>query len=406
MPRRLRENDIQTRGWFQPRPGILFRNGAPQPAGSQVSLQSEPQRVLIIRLSSLGDVIQTLPLPAAIRRSFPQAKIGWAIDAELVSAIAGHRDLDYIHACPRAHWHKAATNPLSWPRVARDISAFAGDLQAVGYDVAIDAQGLLISALIPFLARIKRRVGFAHRRELSHFFYTEKYVGKKEYFASETLHSEHMLALGRAIGCDISGCQPTLPDLPAYLHGAAAARLEQAFAGSGPLIALAPGTRWSSKQWPAEYWLELLAMILTRTAANLVVVGSEDEAQTAAELTHRLAERWPTRILNLAGRTTLPELYAVLGRVPVMIASDTAPLHVAGAARCAHLIGVYGPTPGGRTGPSGSPDIRLLSARPRLHCQPCRRARCRYGTNQCMHNVAPAEVFAAVAQAMELPARG
>jgi heptosyltransferase-1 len=357
---------------------------------------------LIVRLSSLGDVIQTLPLPAAIRRSFPQAKIGWVIDEELVPAIAGHRDVDYIHSCPRSRWRKEAFNPVCWRRIGRELSGFAGEIRGAGYDLAIDAQGLLMSALIPFMARIKRRIGFAHRRELSHFFYTEKYVSKLEYFDAETPHSQHMLALVRAIGCDTSGCQARLPEVAPHLRDNLTTMLDQAFTGRGPLVALAPGTRWSSKQWPAQYWRELLEMILTRTAANVVLVGSQDDAQFAEELAQHSGERGPNRILNLAGKTTLPELYAVLGRVSIMIAPDTAPLHVAGAARCAHLIGIYGPTPGGRTGPSGSPDTTLLCAVPRLHCQPCRRPKCRYGTNQCMRNVAPAEVFAALAQALEL----
>jgi lipopolysaccharide heptosyltransferase II len=365
-----------------------------------VASASQPEKILIVRLSALGDVIQTLPLPAAIRRSMPQAKIGWAIDASLLSAIHGHRDIDYIHVCPRSRWQAAALDPLRWPHVLRELNAFARDIRAVGYDLAIDAQGLLISALIPFLAGIRRRVGFDHRRELSHFFYTEKYVSKREYFASGTMHSEHMLALARAIGCDTSGCQAQLPEVLPHVRAGVAALLDQAFGNGGALIALAPGTQWVSKRWPVEYWRELLEAIVTRTKANVVLVGARDDAPAAAELLQSVGDIGATRILNLAGKTTVPELYALMARVSVTIAPDTAPLHVAGAARCAHLIGVYGPTPGGRTGPGGSPDIRLLSATPALHCQPCRRPRCRYGTNQCMRNVAPADVLAALAPAL------
>lgn len=346
-------------------------------------------------------MIQTLPLPTAIKRSFPQAKIGWAIDAELLSAIAGHRDVDYIHACPRGAWREAARNPLRWPWIAIALSDFAGEIQAAGYDVAIDAQGLLMSALIPFAARIGRRVGFAHRRELSHLFYTEKYVSKQEYFDPARPHCEHMLALARAIGCDRLEHDIALPGVAPHLRDALASTLDKAFAKGGPLIAVAPGTQWPSKQWPAQYWIQLLEMIVTRTRANVVLVGSKEETPFAAELIRAQGESGQTRILNLAGKTTLPQLYALLDSVPITIAADTAPLHAAGAARCAHLIGLYGPTPSGRTGPSGSPDARLLCAEPKLHCQPCRRPQCRYRTNQCMRNIAPASVFAELAQVLE-----
>lgn len=385
--------------WNLSRVGFIC-NGAATDPSVQGPSASEPKKILIVRLSSLGDVIQTLPLPTALRRSFPHAKIGWAIDAELVSAIAGHRDVDFIHSCPRSGWLKAASNPLSWPRVARDLYDFAGAIEAVGYDVAIDAQGLLMSALLPFLAHIKRRVGFAHRREMSHFFYTEKYISKQEYFDPHYPHFQHMLALVQAIGADTSGHEVVLPQVPAHVRATLDVTLDQAFAGRNPLIALAPGATWSSKRWPAKHWLELLEMILFKTNANVVLVGAQSEARIAAELSQCKGERGRERILNLAGNTTLPELYALLERVAIVIAAETAPLHVAGAARCAHLIGIYGSTPAVRLGPSGSPDIKLLSAEPRLHCQPCRQRECRYGTNQCMRNVAPEDVFAAVAQAL------
>jgi lipopolysaccharide heptosyltransferase II len=365
-----------------------------------VSVQLEPGKILIVRLSSLGDVIQTTPLLGALRRSFPRAVIGWAIDEELAPAIAGHCDLDTVHACPRHRWRGG--HPLAWPRAARELSGFAAEIRRAGYDLAIDAQGLLISALIPFMAGIGRRVGFAHRRELSHFFYTEMHVSKEDYFASGRHHSEHMLALARAIGCAIDGCRPSLPEVAPQVRRAVDAMLERAFGTAAFVIAIAPGTRWSSKHWPFEYWVELLRMVLARTPSNVVLAGSRGEAPLCERLLAAQPEAARTRILNLAGKTSLLELFALLGRVPVTIAPDSAPLHAAGAMRCPHLIGIYGPTPGTRTGPLGDTDINLLSSQPSLACQPCRSPRCRYGTNQCMRNVAPSAVFAALERALSM----
>jgi len=361
---------------------------------------SQPQRILIVRLSSLGDVIQTLPLPTAIRRAFPQARIGWAIDAELAPAIEGHRDLDRIHPFPRTSWRQAGLGPLRWPRIAREMSRFTGEIGAAGYDLAIDAQGLLMSALIPFLARIRRRVGFGHRRELSHLFYTERHLSWQEYFAPDRPHSDHILALARAIGCEPADWTIHLPAVAPRYREAIAAALAGAFAAPAPLIAIAPGTQWSSKQWPGEYWHELIRRILTETAAKVVLVGAGADAGYAAQLVGQLGAQGNGRILNLAGRTNLPELYALLGAMSITIAGDSAPLHAAGAARCPHVIGIYGPTAPGRSAPIGSPHISLLRAEPQLHCQPCHRRQCRYGTNQCMRQVAPDEVLVAVTRAL------
>jgi len=362
---------------------------------------SQPKRILIVRLSSLGDVIQTLPLPTVIRQSFPQSKIGWAIDSELVAAIDGHRDLDYLHAFPRSQWRQRGVGLLRWPRVAREMRSFCNEIRAVGYDLAIDAQGLFISALIPFLAHIRRRVGFGHRRELSHLFYTETYLSKTGYFALDHPHSGHMLALARGIGCETANARIHLPQVPAHQRDRIVTLLDVAFTNRGPLVAVAPGTQWPSKQWPPEYWVELLRRIVNQTEANVVLVGSRTDQGLGRDLLGQLRDEQRVRILNLIGMTALPELYALLERMAVTIAADTAPLHAAGAAHCAHLIGIYGPTSPGRTGPTGSPDITLLSAAPRLHCQPCLRARCRYGTNQCLRKVGPAEVFAALSAALQ-----
>ena len=366
-----------------------------------MSSGSQPKRILIVRLSSLGDVIQTLPLPTVIRRSFPQVKIGWAIDSELVSAIDGHRDIDYIHGFPRNQWRHSGLGPLRWPGLAREMRRFTDEIRAAGYDLAIDAQGLFISALIPYLARISRRVGFAHRREFSHLFYTERYVSRDEYFAPDRPHSQHMLTLARAIGCETANPPIHLPEVSYDQRDRIAMLLDAAFASRGPLVAIAPATQWPSKQWPPQYWTELLRTIADQTAANVVLVGSKSDETMVRDLIEQLRNDERARILNLAGRTTVPELYALLERVPVTIAADTAPLHVAGAARCTHLIGIYGPTPTVRTGPSGSPNIALLCAEPKLHCQPCRQPRCRYGTNQCMREVTPADVFSALTGALE-----
>lgn len=367
---------------------------------------SQPKRILIVRLSSLGDVIQTLSLPTAIRRSFPQAKIGWAIDAELAPAIDGHRDIDCIHPLERNQWQHSGLRPLQWPRMACEMRRFIDEIRLASYDVALDAQGLLISALIPALARIPRRVGFGHRREFSHLFYTEKHVSKGEYFALDRPHSMHMLALARAIGCNTESARAYPPRVPVHQRDRIAALLDAAFADSGPLIALAPGTRWQSKQWPLSYWIELLRRIVSETQANVVLVGTASDEELGGAIIGQVGDNQRARILNLLGMTAVPELYALFAHMDVTIAADTAPLHIAGAAQSAHLIGIYGPTSPKRTGPAGSPDIRLLSTVPPLHCQPCLRARCLYGTNRCMREVGPAQVFAALSAALAAAAVG
>src|SRR5271166_431959 len=102
--------------------------------------QTKVSKVLLVRFSAFGDVIQTLPILTMLRDGFPDAKIGWAIDTELAPAIEGHPALDYIHRCSRRSWSKALNNPAAWPRVYREFGAFVDEVRNVGYDVAVDAQ--------------------------------------------------------------------------------------------------------------------------------------------------------------------------------------------------------------------------------------------------------------------------
>lgn len=351
------------------------------------------RRILIVRLSSLGDVIQTLPLPSVVREAYPNAEIGWAIDRELAPAIAGHLDVNRVHQCDRLRWGRSLRTPTEWRRTMSEARRFIDEVRAVGYDCALDVQGLLKSAVIPFFAGIPVRVGFAHGRELSYFFYTERYLNNAEYFDHSLMHVDHMMVLARAIGCRSDGYQVRLPPLPPTMKAQIDDLLP--FDHDTPLIALAPATQWKSKAWPFEHWLSLLQMALAETPANIVLIGAEDDRTLTTCLIDSLEARHRTRILNLAGKTSISQLYALFARVSAIVAADTAPLHIAAAAGC-DLIGLFGATPTHRTGPMGSGEIILMTAQPNLACQPCQQRTCRFGTTECMRNVRPEEVSQAL----------
>lgn len=358
-----------------------------------------PRRILIVRLSSLGDVIQTLPLPTVIRRSFPDAKIGWAIDTELAEAIEDQPDIDWIHRCDRNRWGAEAFDPRSWRRIGTAMRRLAGEIRDVQYDVSIDAQGLFKSAVIPYAARIPRRVGFAHLRELCSIFYTEKLISHREYFRTDRHHLAHMMELVRTIGCDADACEPVLP----APHSASVARIRAMLArmdATAPLVAIAPFTRWESKRWPIQRWLSLARRILNETDANLVLLGAKSDRREASEAMDAMGEDGAGRIVNLTGETSIRDMYALFSTASVTVAADTAPLHVAAAAGCPCTIGLFGATSPARTGPLGAGAMAAVEASPRLACQPCLERNCRFGTNECMHGISVDEVFRRIAEGL------
>ncbi|HKD83881.1 MAG TPA: hypothetical protein VKB58_03955, partial [Terriglobales bacterium] len=102
----------------------LTRDSHPDYSGRMQAMPStKPGKILLVRFSALGDVIQTLPILTMLRVGFPDAKIGWAIDTELAPAIEGHPALDYVHRCSRRSWSKAISNPVKWAAAAREFRA-------------------------------------------------------------------------------------------------------------------------------------------------------------------------------------------------------------------------------------------------------------------------------------------
>ena len=332
-----------------------------------------------------------------LREGFPGAKIGWAIDTGLAPAIEGHPALDYVHRCSRRSWSKALASPANWPQVAREFRAFVDEVRAVGYDVAIDAQGLFKTALLPYLAGIKRRIGYRHGREFSSMFYTERFLERDEYFDPTVSHLQHMAELAHSIGAGEVRHTIEPPRMTDAVRGHVAELLTGAFSNDAPIVAIAPATQWESKVWPLEHWSALVRQILEETDLNLIVHGSAADATVGDRI---LAGFSPAqlagRACNLFGKLPIAEMYALYERVQVAIGPDSAPLHVAGAMRVPVLIGIYGPTGYRRTPPIGSPHIKLLSTEGELVCQPCHKRICPLGTTECMKRILPDAVFRAL----------
>ncbi len=360
-----------------------------------------PGKILLVRFSAFGDVIQTLPVLTMLREGFPDAKIGWAIDTELAPAIEGHPALDYIHRCSRNSWRRAALHPSKWPSVKREFSTLIEEVKSVGYDVSIDAQGLFKTALLPFLAGIRRRIGYKHGREFSSLCYTEQYQNSREYFDPAVFHLEHMAGLVRMLGAAESGYKVEPPLVSEGRKQRAREVLQRAFAEPAPVVAMAPATQWESKSWPESYWTALIQHVLAHTNLNLLLMGSAADAPLAERILSALSpEQINGRVCNLFGKAPIRDMYALYEQVEAAIGPDSAPLHVAGAGGVPVLIGIYGPTGYRRTPPLGSPHLKLLSTEGQLSCQPCHQRICPLGTDECMKRISPEEVFHTLLEAL------
>jgi lipopolysaccharide heptosyltransferase II len=225
------------------------------------------------------------------------------------------------------------------------------------------------------------RVGFANARELAHFFYTHHVpVHSMEQHAID-----RYLAITGALGC---GREPVEFHLP--IDAANRAHVEQLLGGAQRFALILPGTNWPTKRWPAERFAELVAPLREQFGLTTVLAGGPDVAEIADVMLHSkpgLQPRIPTEVpnpnvtvplgsddavLNLVGKTSLPELVALIDRAAIVIANDSGPMHIA-AAMNKPLVTIFGPTNPTRTGPYRREESVV---RMEIPCSPCYSRRC------------------------------
>jgi heptosyltransferase-1 len=296
-------------------------------------------RILIVRLSAVGDCVQTMPLACAIRDRWPDAQLTWVVEKGAAPLVAVNDAVDRLIVLPR----RFATSPrLLWQ--LRLV------LRRERFDVTLDPQGLTKSGLVAWLSGAPRRIGFARpaARELNPWLQTELVAS----FAEQRV--ARYLELLRPLGIDRPPVRFGLS-----LRPAAQAMAEQ-FASRpelrGGYVALNPGAGWDSKRWPIERYAAVARHLASRGIPSVVAWGGPQErawAETIAAESHGAA--------ILAPPTTLVELAAVLGRARLFVGSDTGPLHLA-AAVGTPCVALFGASSAAACSPYGSGHITMQAA--------------------------------------------
>lgn len=354
-------------------------------------MAAAPQRILIIKPSSLGDVVHALPVLAGLRRAHPRAHISWLIGTAFADLLAGHPLIDELILFDRARFGRMWFSPGA----AGAFVAFVRSIRARRFDLVVDLQGLFRSGFLAYASGARRRIGFADARELAAVFYTDRVRCGGEVHAVE-----RNLRVAAALGL------PAEPEFPLAVEPQALARAREKV---GPAcderarVALVVGARWPTKVWPAERMGELVAALSRAGRRRVVMLGAAaDRAMTDAIL--RRGEQLgaePGDVNDLVGRTTLRELAAVLSLADVVVCQDSGPMHLA-AALGRPIVALFGPTDERRTGPysAGARVVRV-----ELDCAPCRRRRCRFARtdprhHRCMGDISAERVVQEVAAAL------
>lgn len=361
-----------------------------------------PRKVLISRLSAHGDVIQTLPLLARLKAHDPTLFVGWLVEESAAPLLENHPLIDRLHVVPLKHWmrHLKALSFLG--RTLDEIITFVAALRQERYEAALDVQGLLKSAVFPWLAGIPRRIGYAKTRENAALFYNETLPPHDltdPTIPTVALFCELAQRLGVPVAdrADPAGHDPELFSFPLPpVSQETEQKVDTLLAplANRPLIAIAPATIWPSKHWEEASWPPVMNFI-TSQGFNGLIVGGPNDSELAARLFTQV--KFPDRWLNLTGQTNWTDLYALFKRVDILVGLDSAPLHIANAVGHPRILGIYGPTGVRRTGPIGR-QHRTLSTT--LDCQPCFKRICPLSTHDCMHQLRPESVIDALGSLM------
>ncbi len=289
------------------------------------------QSLLLMRLSAIGDVANTLPAVSAVRKGFPRARIAYLVEDKASALVQGHPDLDATFVFPRSRWKGRALRPGTWAEASRHVR----EIRAEKFDVLLDFQGNLKGALHAALSGVPTRIGFAraHSKEQSHRF-TNVHVDPPD---ERILRARKFLALLAPLGIADPEIAWKLPP-----HDASRAAVDAFLAGAGlegrRFAVLHPGTsaRGAAKRWPIERFAELARRIPEALGLAVVVAFGPDERALAEGIV-----RGTGAMLALETRSLL-DLAELLSRASLFVGADSGPLHLASAVACPS-VALFGP---------------------------------------------------------------
>jgi len=343
---------------------------------------SVPGSILVIRLSSLGDVLMAMPAVKAIKERFGNTHISWLVEGSVAEFLACQSFIDEVIQFPRHSIVRGLKKGKSIG-VAKELQEFIKRLRKRKYDLVIDFHGIIKSAGLSTIVRGEKVIGFGktYAKEKSHLFYDEKIEGEHR-----RIHkvARNML-IAQALGIDEKPPE-ILPVIPSHAH----AYIEQFLSENGiqaPLFALNPFSSKGStfKRWHLDRYAELAQRIREAYNAYVLILWGPGEKKEAEHIKRIAGDN-----VLLSCPTTIPQLFALLQKAVMYIGGDTGVMHLASLAK-KPVVAIFGPTDVSINAPYGSPHVIVRKSVP---CSPCKNKKCQ--ERICLDAITVDEVFEAV----------
>lgn len=328
-------------------------------------------KFLIVKLSSLGDIIHALPIIYKLRKNYPKAQIDWLVGEKGIELLSLIKEINTIYKL----------NSESMKKIRKEK-----------YDYVIDVQGLFKTGFYSRLAFGKKVIGFKNTREFADIFYDEKInVGElfntNDHVVKQNLKLISTFVNPQYLEQDIRFLMPRVnsPD-----------KIEPLSSGNKNKILLLPATTWESKMWPVSYWVELIKSL--RDDFEVIVSAAKSDEEVLKPLIKFLQENEKTK--NYIGKTNINDLIYLIQNVNLVIGLDSGGFHLAGAINndygSPNVMGIYGPTSIYRNGPFNTKITSILKNviyRSALHCLPCRKKKCPLTHHNCMNELKPEKIL-------------
>ncbi len=297
------------------------------------------KRILIVKMSSLGDVIHALPTLYAIRKNWPEAHITWAVHEQFSGPLPGKPWLDEV-----LFIDKKKLKSLGYLWSLRKV------LHSYQFDMCLDLQCLAKSAIVAALSGAKEKYGYWELREGS------KLINKGLEGPHKYGHViERYLDTVRALGGTVAGVEFPIKESSVAATSCEVKLSEAGLPHGHDYVVIAPGARWSVKEWPIDSFGELAKRLVT-AKQYAVLIGAENDKEKAQAIKTQVSSE---AVIDMTGQTNLEELIELIRCSKLFISADTGPLHIANALK-RPLIGLYGTTSPERTGPYGGEHVHCI----------------------------------------------
>ncbi len=338
-------------------------------------------KVLIVKLSAIGDVVHTLPALNALRRHRPEAHITWLVEEAAADLVIGHRAIDRVLISGRKRWAKGLRTS-QWRHHLGKASAFLRQLRDTRYDMVLDFQAALKGAALIALTRADRKIGFGPG--MAHQEHSYLALNEKIPMVSMEEHAlKRSLMLMEAIGVPCPRIEYGLPIETATRQKVAGLLAAQSPHQGGPPIAINPVALWDTKLWSVDRFAQLADRLIDEYSADIFFTGGSADREDIS----RIIGRMQHVAANLAGQTSLIELAALYQQMACLITTDTGPMHIAAAVENP-VVALFGPTAEWRTGPYGD-GHRIVSKS--MDCRPCFKRDCDHC--RCMQSISVEDVM-------------